>query len=386
LCESHRNGKIKAGSIRQPNQGGLTKEEFIMEERGYYTAGEVLDILGITYSALRNKVNTGQIRTSNPPGRRQAVYLKEDVDRLKHVDEEPHYTAKEAQEILGMTYSALRNQVEAGTIHSFIPSGKRQAVYSKKDVDQLKSEMEAWLISRHQAKMPAADFVKATPEDMPGAVALAAEVFGGLNTISVEKRVSWLEKNPDIEYLLKQEGQLVGYLTLVPLRPETIEDLMTLRRYAKELTQDDILRYEPNKPVDIYGMAIGVKPGFSIDRKRAYGERLIMGAKKVIIGLGERGIVIRRIIAHSFTPDGIRLMRHIGFTETPPKAPGLRDFMIDIESSGIPFVREYKEALRQWQRKQLTADMTAKVRDDSQDRPTQTDEKRRSRLDVSASK
>src|SRR6266699_5456033 len=191
-----------------------------------------------------------------------------------------------------------------------------------------------------------AKFVKATEEDIPEAVALAAEVFGGLNTIPVEKRTAWLRKNPDIDYLLKQGDQLVGYLTFVPLRPETIEDLLTLKRYAKDLTADDILTYEPQQPVDIYGMAIGVKPGVSLSQKRLYGERLILGAKSVLLDLAKRGIIICRIIAHSFMPDGIRLMKHIGFTETPPKAPGLRDFMIDIESSGIPFLREYKEVLK----------------------------------------
>ena len=44
--------------------------------------------------------------------------------------------------------------------------------------------------------------------------------------------------------------------------------------------------------------------------------------------------------------DTIDTMRHLGFTETPPKAPGLSDFMIDIESSGIPFLRAYKEVLK----------------------------------------
>ncbi len=115
---------------------------------------------------------------------------------------------------------------------------------------------------------------------MPEAVALAGEVFGGLNTISVEKRVSWLEKNPDIDYLLVQEGILVGYLSLVPLRAETIEDLMTLRRYARELTADDILPYEPGVSIDIYGMAIGIKPGFSKSQKRVYGQRLISWSEK----------------------------------------------------------------------------------------------------------
>ncbi len=77
-----------------------------------------------------------------------------------------------------------------------------------------------------------------------------------------------------------------------------------------------------------------------------YGERLILGAKSVLLDLAKRGIIIRRIIAHSFTPDGIRLMKHIGFTETPPKAPGLRAFMIDVESSGIPFYGNTRKSLK----------------------------------------
>ena len=60
----------------------------------------------------------------------------------------------------------------------------------------------------------------------------------------------------------------MGYLTFVPLRPETIEDLLTLKRYAKDLTADDILTYEPQTPVDIYGMAVGLKPGVSLSHKR----------------------------------------------------------------------------------------------------------------------
>ena len=86
-----------------------------------------------------------------------------------------------------------------------------------------------------------------------------------------------------------------------------------------------------------------------MSQKRLWGEKLILGARDVLLDLGKRGVVIRTIKAHSFTPDGIRLMRHIGFTETVPKAPGLRDFMIDVEQSGLPFIREYKEALKKWQ-------------------------------------
>lgn len=92
------------------------------------------------------------------------------------------------------------------------------------------------------------------------------------------------------------------------------------------------------------------KARVSLSQKRAWGERLILGAKSVILNLDKRGIVLRHIVAHSFTPEGIRLMRHIGFTETPPKAPGLHDFLIDVENSGLSFILEYKDALRQWQK------------------------------------
>ena len=158
--------------------------------------------------------------------------------------------------------------------------------------------------------------------------------------------MTWLRKNPDIDYLPKQEDHLIGSLSFVPLRPETIEVLLTQRRYAKDLTADDILPFKPHTPVDIYGMAIGVKPGLSLSQKRLYGERLILGAKNVLLDLGKRGIIIRRVIAHSSMPDGIRLMRHIGFTEIPSKALGLRDFLIYVESSGIPYLRGYKDAFK----------------------------------------
>jgi hypothetical protein len=263
--------------------------------------------------------------------------------------EQKYYSAKEAREILGMTHSALLNQVTAGNLQRVIPPGRRQGVYLREEVDQLKREIDSWLISRRATKKAKTQFVKATPEDMPEAIGLADAVFGSFNTIPLETRVTWLRKNPDIDYLLKQEGLVVGYLSLVPLSPDSIEDLLTQRRFAKDLTPDDILPYEPGVPIDLYGMAIGVRPGVSLSQKHEWGMALILGARSVLLDLARRGIVIRSIRAHSSKPDGIRLMRHIGFTETVATVPGLHDFLVDVERSGIPFLVEYKEELERWQ-------------------------------------
>lgn len=127
--------KLNAGSLGLP-QGKMFRD--ILPERR-----RVRKMLDMTYSVLINHVRAGRIRSIIPPGKRQAVYNKEDVDQLSQPGKN-YYTAKAAQEILSMTYSALRNQVNIGNIHSFILPGKRQAVYLKEDVDQLSREIEAF--------------------------------------------------------------------------------------------------------------------------------------------------------------------------------------------------------------------------------------------------
>ena len=44
-------------------------------------------------------------------------------------------------------------------------------------------------------------------------------------------------------------------------------------------------------------------------------------------------------------PDGIRLMRHAGFTELEQLTPERRTFVIDVEESSIPFILQYKDVL-----------------------------------------
>jgi hypothetical protein len=84
---------------------------------------------------------------------------------------------------------------------------------------------------------------------------------------------------------------------------------------------DDIENFNESKEIDLYLHAISVKPGFSITEKHAYGARLVSGIIELVQDLGKRGIKIGTIAARSNMPDGIRLMRHAGFTEVEPLTP-----------------------------------------------------------------
>jgi len=44
--------------------------------------------------------------------------------------------------------------------------------------------------------------------------------------------------------------------------------------------------------------------------------------------------------------DEIRLKRHSGFTEIEPLTPERRTFVINVEKSGIPFAKQYKDVLK----------------------------------------
>jgi len=312
------------------------------EEKTYYTAGEAQSILSITYSALRNLVNTGRIRSITPPGKRQAVYMREDIDKLQHRDkEEEYYTAKEAEEVLGMTYSALKNQVIAGHIKSFVPKGKRQASYLKEDVDKLAREMKAFFAVKSSTT---SKFSKATKEDMPEIVALSTAVFGGNDIIPVERRLEWMNKNPDMFYTLRVEDHMMGFAYFLPLNADKIRKIVN-EEETPYITPSDIQTFQSGKTVQIYIMVVAVRPGISLSEKRLYGFRLISGLMDVFIDLGKKGIIIESLVSRSSKPDGIRALKHMGFTEIPSPIPGRRLFVINVAESGIPFIQEYKKAL-----------------------------------------
>src|SRR6266516_3319452 len=254
-----------------------------------------------------------------------------------------YYTAAEAMKVLGVTdgmfYNFIRNKDLEGTK---LP-GRKQNLYKKEDVDRMARELQAFIIQRKAHK--ATKFVKITTrEEMREAMEISHALFGvGLDVLN--ERMELLAKNPDTYYVLKAEDDMiVGYTSIMPLKSGNLEKALGLTLQVK-VEIDDIAEFEYGSHIDLYLTAIGVRPGFSTAEKHAYGAKLLSGLIEAIIDLGKRGVIIDSIAARSHTGDGIRLMRHAGFTEIPSLTPERRTFIIKVEESGIPFVMHYKNAL-----------------------------------------
>lgn len=266
---------------------------------------------------------------------------------------EQYYTPAQVKEILGITDNMLYYHVRNGTLQRITPPGRKQGVYLREEVDKLAKDMQVFFATR-KVELDS-KFSRATKEDIPELVELSRAIFGGHNIIPVERRVAWLEKNPEIFYVLrnKSDNYMIGYTSLIPLKPEKIEKILRDEETA-DIFPDDIEVYEPGKPLHIYVMAVGVRPGVSRLQKREYGFRLINGLVDRFVEMGKQGIIIERLVGRSNKPDGINILQGMGFTEIESPQPSTRVFVLNVEESGAPIIKLYKKALSSYYSGNLT--------------------------------
>lgn len=251
-----------------------------------------------------------------------------------------YYTAAQVKEKLGITQGQLYNYVRNGTLHPVVPPGKRNGVYTRREVDQLADELQIFMDIRQ--KHPTTFEKVTTREEVFETTKISDYIFGG--HIDTDRQIEWLKRNPDISYVVKSEGKVVGYVIILPLQPEKIKKILREEESTIDIEPSEIEVFEPGVPLHLYGGAIGTIAGLTLAEKRTYGTRLIRGLIDVIIDMGKRGIVFETFTARSTKPDGIRLLRNLGFAQIPSIAEK-KDFVLDIKKSGAREAIQYKQAL-----------------------------------------
>ncbi len=253
-----------------------------------------------------------------------------------------YYTASEAKKKLQVDDSMLRNLVLRGKIEKFVPPEKIQGFYNKADVDKLAEEFKT-VYSKLAKEM---HFQRTTErEDIVVCSQIAREVYGSEGT-PVETRLAWISKNPELLYVIKSD-HIAGYAYILPLAREKIDAILREELSLSNLTADNIESFAADKPVDIYLMSVAIKPGYSKEKKRVLSSQMISGLMNVLLDLARRKVIIRTLIGRSRFPEGVRLMRDMGFSHYPIQSPDERFsyFIIEVATSNAPFIRRYKRAL-----------------------------------------
>lgn len=267
-----------------------------------------------------------------------------------------YYTSTEVKNILNISGAMIANYVEKGKIKHIVPPGRTHGFYLKKDVDNLANELDAFFNLEEENET--VTFTAATPSDIPGCVALNRELFTAStyadDTTLVNKWINWIQKNPEIIYILKRNEEVVGIVTILPFKPKSKKFQKILRGDTSILLGDidiaanDIEEYKEGSRILLYIAEIGVKPSLNKEFRRKYGAKLISRFMDIIANLGSRGVILEEILSVGATKSGIRLLQHFGFSEIMFTRSDTRLFEIDIQKSGAPVMKAYREALEQY--------------------------------------
>ncbi len=253
----------------------------------------------------------------------------------------------------GLSEPTFRRRVRRGLIRGELPEGRQRGalypssqVYATIEGEKAKSGGRR---KKHRDLMKPTTFMKAVVEDMSEIAQVLNAAFGGYPNI--ERWSSWIQRNPDVGYVVRCEGRIVGCGFILPHTQEKIYSILQ-QEVTPPTFPEDILLYDTNVPVCLYVRSVAIfseKDTSSAQRKR-WGEILMLGLVNVVIRLGERGLVVTTIYGRSDTRMGERVMRTIGFTQLPT-VTSHKNFMIDVATSGLAPILRYKKALATWQQK-----------------------------------
>lgn len=261
-----------------------------------------------------------------------------------------YYTAAEAREALGLDEEAFQYWGRSERIKRIHLPGRKQAVYSKKEVNSIASKMEAAMLAE---KLTGLEYRKATLNDLDHEVELAHLVFGARasNPEMINLRRSFLEKNPDITYHLYDGDHLVAYTNLIPFDQEAIANFKEGER-GWFLGIDHIELFQPGKQLECVMIDMATTPTVPPARRGTYAQILLEGFTKNLVEWGQIGIEISKVYAASNTASGIRILKHAGFQTIKDLGSGRYVFELDIDASETRILLGYKEAIRRWKEQQ----------------------------------
>lgn len=258
-----------------------------------------------------------------------------------------YYTAAEARKKLGVDESTFQYWGKEERIARVYLPGRKQPVYSRKEIDDLANEIEATVIIE---KAKEVEFRKATIKDLEEENQLAQLVFG--RAADVMPRKMYLESNPEGDYHLYDQGKLVAYITIFPLKKETITRFMKGEIRGWQISPNDIEQLVPGKPVELLLMDMVTTPTVPPQKRKEYGRFMIINLLKILQSWGAKGIEITKFHAIGGTSNGQHILESARFAKGEKLGTGRIPYELDVNSSDTKWLRGYKEALEVWKQQQ----------------------------------
>jgi hypothetical protein len=262
-----------------------------------------------------------------------------------------YYTAAQARKVLGLDEQALQYWVRKERLHKTVLPGRSQGLYLRKEVDGIAEQIEATIIAQNAEGL---NFRRATVDDLEKEYRLARIIFGRrADTPEIQQgKRAFLERNPDIDYHLYDEGNLVGCIHIIPLKHEAIMEFLEGNVIAWLIDPDNIEQFGPGKPIECLFLDTLTDPGVEPIKRSAYAAYMIAKLVRRLTEMGSQGVEITKAYGASRTPSGIRILKSGGFQVIKERDNGAVTFELDIMNSKEKILRGYQNAFQEWKTNQ----------------------------------
>lgn len=261
-----------------------------------------------------------------------------------------YYKASQAIKKLGIPRSTFFVLVQTGAIPKVVLPLRKQALYRKEDIDKLVSE-QATLLGELEQEPERLRFMIATAKELEQIVEIDRMIFSEETWMTVQELKDRQPYNPEITQVLKdvKTDTVLGYISMSPMKQDTLEKLLKLDIDETSIKPEDYLPYTQDAPQDCYIISMAVRPGVVSEY---YAGKMLYACKNYLLELLERGIVLKHLYTVATTEDGDRIARHLGFTplaaetEWESKYESFRrPYALDLEAKGSQskLVNEYQQ-------------------------------------------
>ncbi len=257
-----------------------------------------------------------------------------------------YYTAEEAMKKLDLPKSTFHYLVRKGEINKIVLPLRKQAVYSRQEIDSLAREKEQMLADMNSTP-ERFTFVVPNHNDLLQLLELEKACFHEETIIPASTIEQRLHFNPENIHVLKdtKANQVVGSITMSPIKQEILEKLINLEIDETQVKVDEYLPFIQNEPLDCYVVSIIAKPCIG---EEYYASRLLLATVNYLIELLDKGVYIRRLYTVATTEAGEQLAKSLHFTSLKTDWQGeLEEFrhsyFLDMENTDSPskLIRRY---------------------------------------------
>jgi predicted DNA-binding transcriptional regulator AlpA len=250
--------------------------------------------------------------------------------------EKQYYKPEEVMKLLNKSRSTFYREVEDGSIPSELEEGRKRGRKFPKEAIDAHAKL---LKPKNKTKLT---FGPTTNSGLWASYQNHLKIYEVEDIVTYDKLLEWREVNYDIFMEAREGNKRVGGVTFLPLAEDIIQSLIDGKMREQNIPLSAIRKWS-DEELTVYVPSISITHTENRQKDKERGHFVIKNAIRWAFSL-DRQYDIRKWYAIATTPEGEKLVKHLGFSKIEGKRNAY--LLTDIRNATKP-IRSFIEMLEQ---------------------------------------